>query len=181
MKRATVTDCAWRARPPAGTTDEQTDWLCDHASLTARLRARGPVRVIVLREGVDQPLVDERLTLGRSVGSALWCREVVLAVAGTPFVYARSVTPILASRHAWRAIRSLGTRPLAELLYTSVEVSRSGLASQCITPAHPLFRAVRAQVGGRLPHRLLARRSVFRRHDAPLLVTECMLPPLWRL
>jgi chorismate--pyruvate lyase len=29
------------------------------------------------------------------------------------------------------------------------------------------------------PHALVARRSVFERHGAPLMVTECMLPALW--
>jgi chorismate--pyruvate lyase len=29
------------------------------------------------------------------------------------------------------------------------------------------------------PHALVARRSVFERYGAPLMVTECMLPALW--
>ena len=164
-----------------GCSAAQLAWLSDHASLTARLRRLGRVAVVVLREGVGAPLADECAALGVAAGAPLWCREVLLRVDGVACVYARSVTPIGVSRSAWRAIRSLGTRPLAELLYASADVSRSGLASQVVTPGHPLYRRMRARGSGRLPHAVLARRSVFRRHAAPLLVTECLLPTLWRM
>ncbi|MBA3836429.1 MAG: chorismate--pyruvate lyase [Zymomonas sp.] len=176
-----MTDPHWRARPPKGCSAAQLAWLGDHASLTARLRRLGAVAVAVQREGVSAPLVDEWAALGVAAGAPLWCREVLLRVDGVACVYARSVTPLGASHRAWRAIRALGTRPLAELLYASADVSRSGLASWVVTPAHPLYCRMRRHVPDRLPHAILARRSVFYRHAAPLLVTECLLPPLWRV
>jgi chorismate--pyruvate lyase len=35
------------------------------------------------------------------------------------------------------------------------------------------------EISGAHPQSLVARRSVFERHGAPLMVTECMLPALW--
>ncbi|HXZ07036.1 MAG TPA: chorismate lyase, partial [Paraburkholderia sp.] len=35
------------------------------------------------------------------------------------------------------------------------------------------------EIDGGSPHGLVARRSVFERRGAPLMVTECMLPALW--
>lgn len=157
----------------------QADWLSDHASLTARLRRLGEVAVLVASECAARPWRDEQAPLRLGPTDLVWVREVILTVNGTPCVYARSVTPFAASRGAWRAMRALGNRPLAELLYASPDVTRSGLASLVITPRHPLFAQLRRAVAGPLPQALLARRSVFRRAAAPLLVAECMLPALW--
>jgi chorismate--pyruvate lyase len=41
-----------------------------------------------------------------------------------------------------------------------------------------LYRLAAHEVDGVPPHALVARRSVFERHGAPLMVTECMLPAL---
>jgi chorismate--pyruvate lyase len=42
-----------------------------------------------------------------------------------------------------------------------------------------LHRLAAVEIGEVPPHALVARRSVFERHGAPLMVTECMLPALW--
>jgi chorismate--pyruvate lyase len=76
-------------------------------------------------------------------------------------------------------MRRLSARPLAELLYDDGAVSRSGLVSARHTARHPLFALARRELASKVPHALLARRSVFMRHGAPLMVTECMLPALW--
>jgi chorismate--pyruvate lyase len=81
-------------------------------------------------------------------------------------------------------MRRLHTRPLAELLYGDSKVRRSYLVSRYL-PAHsrrdPLHRLLH-HASHPLPRRaLVARRSVFERDGAPLLITECFLPAFWQM
>ncbi len=168
--------------PGPGLSSAQKDWLMCGGSLTARLGQLGPVTVGVTREAVGQPWADESAALGVVARAPVWVREVVLLVDGEPFVAAHSIAPLAASRGVWQSVRRLCARPLAELLYRDAQVARSPLASRRVLAGHPLFSLALASCGARRPglHALLARRSVFERNGAPLLVTECMLPALWR-
>ncbi|RDU96523.1 chorismate--pyruvate lyase family protein [Trinickia dinghuensis] len=170
---------AWRAVQRPVSTFDQQDWLTRGGSLTAHLRALGDVRVRVTREAVDCAWPDECAALRVAPRMRVWVREVVLEVDGVPFVAAHSIAPLAASRSVWQAMRRLKTRPLAELLYADSTVARSVLVSTRLGPRHPLAVLARRQIAGHAPHALLARRSVFVRHGAPLMVTECMLPALW--
>jgi len=169
----------WRATPMPGFTVHQKDWLTRGGSLTAHLRTLGEVEVHVTREAVDLPWADEWAALGLHSHARAWVREIVLVVDGVPFVAAHSVTPLAASRGVWQAMRSLRTRPLAELLYSDSGVSRSALVSRRVNARHALHGLAASATRGPVPHGYVARRSVFERHGAPLLVTECMLPALW--
>jgi chorismate--pyruvate lyase len=175
-------DAHWRVAPLPTFSAAQTDWLTRGGSLTAHLRALGAVAVRVTREVVALPWPDEAAALGLAPRAPAWVREVVLSVDGVPFVAAHSVTPRAASVGIWQATRRLRTRPLAELLYSDSSVARSSLVSRRVGERHPLYRLAAREIGGgprRAPHALVARRSVFERHGAPLMVTECMLPALW--
>jgi chorismate--pyruvate lyase len=158
---------------------DQKDWLTRGGSLTAHLRTLGTVAVRVTREAVALPWPDEYAALGMAPRAPAWVREVVLSVDGVPFVAAHSVAPLPASTGVWQATRRLRTRPLAELLYSDSSVARSSLVSCRVTSRHPLYRLAARQIGDTRPYALVARRSVFERHGAPLMVTECMLPALW--
>ncbi|CAN7246542.1 chorismate--pyruvate lyase family protein [Paraburkholderia terricola] len=177
--RFDAADAHWRVAPLAGLSADQKDWLTRGGSLTAHLRALGAVAVCVTREGVALPWADEHAALGLAPRAPVWVREVVLSVDGVPFVAAHSVAPLAASVGVWQATRRLRTRPLAELLYSDSSVARSSLVSRRLTARHPLYRLAVREVAGRPPHALVARRSVFERQGAPLMVTECMLPALW--
>ncbi len=147
----------------------------------------------VTREGVALPWADERAALALASRAPVWVREVVLSVEGVPFVAAHSVAPLAASVGVWQATRDLRTRPLAELLYSDRSVARSALVSRRLTARHPMYRLAVREIAAparrsespvqkdshAAPHALVARRSVFERHGAPLMVTECMLPALW--
>lgn len=170
---------AWRAAQKPVTTFDQKDWLTRGGSLTAHLRSLGDVRVRVTREAVDGAWADECAVLRIAPRTRVWVREVVLEVDGVPFVAAHSIAPLPASRSVWQAMRRLSTRPLAELLYADSTVMRSVLVSTRLAKRHPLAALARREVMGHAPRTLLARRSVFVRHGAPLMVTECMLPALW--
>ncbi|BAN22641.1 chorismate--pyruvate lyase family protein [Caballeronia insecticola] len=172
------TDAHWRVAPLPTLIDAQKDWLTRGGSLTAHLRTLGAVSVDVTREAVDLPWRDEARALGITPRTPVWVREVALNVEGVPFVVAHSIVALAHSIGVWQSMRRLRTRPLAELLYSDSSVSRSALASRRITARHPLHRLASVQTN-QPAHTLVARRSVFERHGAPLMVTECMLDTLW--
>ncbi|MHA7150143.1 chorismate--pyruvate lyase family protein, partial [Burkholderia pseudomallei] len=89
---------------------------------------------------------------------------------------------LAASKGVWQAMRRLRTRPLAELLYSDPEVTRSALVSRRVLAGHPLFSLASLALARAYAteHAFAARRSVFERRGTPLMVTECMLPALWR-
>ncbi len=153
-------------------------WLGASGSLSARLAAAGDVFSVQVMNQGRQPLSrDEALALGLPGRSAGYVREVVLRVDGVAVVFARSVTPHVHSLGAWRSIRGLGTRPLADVLFKRAGISRSPLAFTRIKPATRLSRQVargwqQATNGPVAARALPARRSVFTRRSAPLLVME---------
>ncbi|MGF6779043.1 chorismate--pyruvate lyase family protein [Paraburkholderia sp. GAS334] len=177
--RFDAADAHWRVAPMPGFSSDQKDWLTRGGSLTAHLATLGAVTVRVTREVVARPWDDEHAALCVPSRSPVWVREVVLSVDGTPFVAAHSIAPLAASVGAWQAMRRLRTRPLAELLYSDSSVARSALVSRRLGARHPLHRLASREIESAVPHALVARRSVFERHNAPLMVTECMLPALW--
>ncbi|MGH8779023.1 chorismate--pyruvate lyase family protein [Paraburkholderia sp.] len=178
--RFDAADAHWRVTPLPCFSSDQKDWLTRGGSLTAHLRTLGEVAVRVTRETVAQPWADEHAALGVTARAPVWVREVVLAVDGVPFVAAHSIAPLAASVGVWQAMRRLRTRPLAELLYSDSGVARSSLVSRRLVARHPLYRLAARAIDDTPPHALVARRSVFERGGAPLMVTECMLPALWR-
>ncbi|WP_091998554.1 chorismate--pyruvate lyase family protein [Paraburkholderia lycopersici] len=178
--RFDAADARWCVKPLPALSAGQKDWLTRGGSLTAHLRTLGRVEVRVTREAVDMPWPDEYAALGLAPRARAWVREIVLAVDGVPFVAAHSATPLAASHGVWQAMRRLRTRPLAELLYSDSGVARSALVSRRVSARHPLHAlAARETPAAQAHHVFVARRSVFERAGAPLLVTECMLPALW--
>ena len=163
-------------------------WLQATGSLSARLAATGErFSVQVLRQG-RQPLTpDEAQALGLGAQRCGYVREVLLRVDGTPMVFARSVTSHGDSVGAWRSVRGLGSRPLADVLFRRSGISRQPLAFAQLNPQGPLRRhvakswqAVTNQPMSRAA--LPARRSVFTRRGAALLVMEVFAAttPHWR-
>lgn len=149
-------------------------WLSGGGSLTARLREHGTVEVVVLREGVRPLWPQEQRDLRCRCGHA---REIALLVDGRPAVWARSVTPRLAVRGAWKAMVTLGKRPLAELLFQGRALQRDPLVPQRL-PRHGAvagrMRSAWSPPGTTLPQR--ARSSVFWRKGQPLRVFEAFAP-----
>jgi len=157
-------------------------WLAAPGSLTARLRLHGAVSVVVLDQGTRKLWPQERRALGCTVGHV---REVVLQIDGRAAVWARSTVSVRAVKGPWRAIRGLGTRPLAELLFSHHAVQRGplfGLALPSGGPAHrhlsrqweritPMDKALTHAAAPRW-----ARHSLFRHHGQPLQVLEAFAP-----
>ena len=153
-------------------------WLGATGSLSARLAGAGRrFSVQVLDQGRQKLCRDEARALGLPGPQSGYVREVLLRVDGVAVVFARSVTPQASSLGPWRAIRGLGSRPLADVLFTRPGIVRGPLEFAALARISPVQRhAARAwQCATGQPVRpgaLPARRSVFTRRGAPLLVME---------
>lgn len=149
----------------------RADWLRETGSLTARLQQSGATTVQVLGQGLRRPHRDERRVLHARAGRVLPVREVVLRVAGRAAVYAHTA----ANAAAMRLLRRAGGRPLATVLFTDPRVQAGPLYFRRIDARHPLYRgaAVWCETP---PPRFVARRALFARGAARLLVTEVFLP-----
>ncbi|AWI54002.1 chorismate--pyruvate lyase [Aquabacterium olei] len=153
-------------------------WLCAPGSLTARLRSHGVVTVRVLQQGHRPLWRQEQRALGERSGHV---REVMLMVDGRPAVWARSVTTLRAARGAWRAMKGLGTRPLAELLFAHRRVHRGPLQASRFPSSSPEGRHLARGWQTRAPEAIAAtpswaRHSIFRHKGHPLQVLEAFSP-----
>lgn len=156
-------------------------WLLAPGSLTARLRQHGAVRVQVISQGRRTLWPQEQRALGCLQGHV---REVVLYVDGRPAIWARSSTPLNAVKGPWRAIKGLGNRPLAELLFEHNQVRRDPLIAQALASQSPERRHLARQWARVAPqadaHALATpiwtRRSVFWHRGHPLQVLESFTP-----
>ncbi len=152
-------------------------WVGASGSLSARLAGAGQTfSVQVLGQGRRRLLGDEARVLGLHGGGAGYVREVVLRVDGVPVVFARSVTPHVQSLGPWRSIRGLGTRPLADVLFKRLKLARTPLEFSRLKLVSPVrghaAKAWQHATGEAVARALPARRSVFTRRGAPLLVME---------
>ncbi len=167
----------WRRLAPPHT-DPWRPWLAWRGSLTWRIREREPdFRVCVVRQGPRVPNDDECRQLGQPGHRLALVREVLLLAKGEPVVLAHSIAAWRDLSGVWRGLRGLGTRPLAEALFTDPLVARGSLEFVRLDSRHPLWRRASALAGRPLPV-LRARRSRFVKRGRPLLVTEVFLPSL---
>lgn len=154
-------------------------WLQAPGSLTARLRRHGVLEVRVQQQGKSLLWPPEQGDLQQA---SAYVREVVLLLDGRPVVWARSATSQQAVQGPWRALQGLGTRPLAELLFGTLQVARSPLRAQRIAPASPLHNHMRRQwmaldaLTAEAGVPLWARSSVFWRKGHALRVMEAFSP-----
>jgi chorismate lyase len=161
-------------------------WLQATGSLSARLAATGSVfSVQVLRQGREALTPDEARALGVLAGRAGYAREVLLRVDGRALVFARSVTTHADSLAAWRSVRGLGTRPLADVLFKRSGIARGPLRFSRLATATVARRRISQHLRSShataledgMPRSLSARRSAFERRGASLMVMEVFIAP----
>ena len=159
-------------------------WLQSGGSLSRRLAdAFGGFQVRVLSQGVAPARPDELAVLRRAADGQrvqrCHVREVTLWGDGQPLVHARSVLPAVQAHLTWRAVRGLGSRPLADLLFglRAAHCERLGHARMAPCRARRLAqRLERSSDSAWRGAPLWFRRSVFTRRGVPLLVTEWFAP-----
>jgi chorismate--pyruvate lyase len=153
-------------------------WLQIDGSLSARIASvSGKLTVRVLRQGPVRLQPAEAQRLHCPAGAGAHGREVILLADGVPVVYARSVLLAVHARGTWKAIRGLGNRALADLLFGQPAAQRSGFEFARFAPGsgisatvHRRWREATGTEWGR--REVWARCSVFTRRGAPLLVSE---------
>ena len=175
---------AWRAIPP-GHPHPLHGWLTDRGSLTRRIIQRcDDFRLTRLMQHFRVGNSDELPELKLRFKEQALVREVILWSGKTPLVFAHSLAARRDLNGAWRALRGLGTRPLAAMLFADARVSRLPIEFRQIDRRHALYRraqALFADLPTALPRILWARRSVFILRGRPLLVTEVFLPGIAKL
>lgn len=159
------------------------DWLTNRASLTARLiEHSSQFRVQRLYQGRAMCLQDEYAEIGLVKRQQVVEREVLLRCDDEAVVYAHTILPLFANAHDWPAFASLGNRSLGTTLFNDPLVQRGELHYARLAASHPLVKRIaRLQLSPAKSENLLARRSVFIRRGAKLLVTEVFLPAIEHL
>ena len=173
----------WLRQVPPSLSSTQKSWLLRPGALTTSLRQLGQVKLQVIHERPEGLSRDEAGSMEQAPRSAVWVREVLMSIHDIPCVFARSLTPLMASHGTWQGIRKLRTRPLADILYHEPSIRRSAFEVARIQRHMPLYGTylkTQSNPSLALPT-LLARRSVFWRGGQPLLVSECFLPAFWRM
>ncbi len=158
-------------------------WLGAPGSLSQRLRDTGQrFEVRLLSQGTRAALPGEAASVG---ARRVHAREVLLLVDDQPLVYARSVTAAINVTSAWRSLRALGSRPLAELLFSQRWVHRSPLQALRMAPHSVWLRHLQKHCAPHAPtlasRRVIwARYSVFIKGGRSLRVLEAFAPEIVR-
>ncbi len=152
-------------------------WLQTRGSLTAKLRTYYPsLQVQLLRQAWLRMHPAEQVAMRLPARQQVWQREVCLQSAGLPRVFAHSILSAHTLRGPWHRLRTLGTRPLGEVLFKTATIRRSRLHVKKLPRQHPLRMRVLA-AGLATPDTVLwARRSRFQRGHGLIMVTEVFLP-----
>ncbi|GBU09980.1 putative chorismate pyruvate-lyase [Gammaproteobacteria bacterium] len=165
----------------------QADWLNRQGSLVKHLQQLGAVTVHVADEYQGQANKSEANYLGINYLDATWNRVVILKVDDQELVIAHSIIKLNDSFGTWAAIRSLQSRPLAEILYQDTLITRSKFMQCKIDKTDDdagdtaVLYALAFNINAYDPAclELCARYSIFYRTQAPLLLIECFLPEFW--
>jgi chorismate--pyruvate lyase len=152
-------------------------WIALDSSMTAAVGrvAGGAIEVSVKRQEDGALHDDERMFF--PAGGQATLREVCLSSQECPLLVARtSFTSDILRLHP--QIVQLGTKPLGSLLFMGgVAARHSARQFREIKPDQPLYDLVRWRHKGPQTS-YWGRRTLFWLFDAPLLVTEIMLPEL---
>ncbi|MES2564990.1 MAG: chorismate lyase [Pseudomonadota bacterium] len=169
-------DTDWQVTPIAA--GRYRPWLIDRGSLTARIAQRCPrVSVEVVFQGLRRADRDERFMFADRSRSRVQVREIFLRCHDTRVVFAHTVLDPADLRGAWRSVAKLGARPLGAALFKVPRIERHPLTSRKIGRHHDLHRRLSGYIPS-VPFALWARRSLFRLHGSPILVTEVFLPEI---
>ncbi len=172
-----MVDTLWHPQPVCGDARLRR-WLLDRGSLTRRIQLRcESFRLDMLSQGIAAVHRDEHAAIGLRRGARCVVREVSLNCGHLPLVFAHSVVAPRALRGAWRMLSGLGTRPLGAALFADPRIRRYPLRYYSLNRRHALHKRA-CRLLDESPALLWARRSLFVRRGAPLLVTEVFLPAI---
>lgn len=154
-------------------------WLKTPSSLTIKLRVLCPdLRVVVLSETMEIPLLNEREKLGMQADEQAWVRCVLLKCANKNWVYARTIIPNFIAKNPWYDVQYLGTKPLGEVLFENAGIWRSEFEFSSNKLDYWPYLVDNLANKDQLTRPGFARRSLFKQQNASLLLTEVFLPGL---
>lgn len=178
--KSSCTDKLWQPHP-ACTGARLRHWLLDRGSLTRRIQLRcDRFRIEILSQRIAAVERDECAVIGAPAGTRCVVREVSLNCGQRPVVFAHSVAALRTLRGPWRMLAALGARPLGSALFADPRVKRYALRFRRLNSRHELYHRA-CELLERPPAGLWARRSLFVRRGAALLVTEVFLPAILEL
>ncbi|MCE0917378.1 MULTISPECIES: chorismate--pyruvate lyase family protein [unclassified Pseudomonas] len=166
----------WQRAPLPWLSTEQCHWLFLPGSLTLHLKALGQYRLELIDQYPTQACVADAQALGIAAGTPLWVRTVLMRLDQRPCVLARSIAPLGALDQGWAVLDGYGSQPLGMMLYQDPDIVRGPFEWGVLALDEPLGRLSRC-LDDSGPW--LARRSLFHRHGAPLLIAECFLSGFW--
>ena len=158
---------------------EISEWLFDEGSLTKRVQQHccQQFSVKVLSQTWHRPMLNEAMRLNVRAEQHALIRQVLLYCGDTPWVFARTVIPLVTLTGPQRFLASLGNRPLGAVLFADPSIVRDEMEVACIQPGQRMFASATACLN-QIPDCIWGRRSVFYLQKKPLLVNEVFLPTI---
>lgn len=156
---------------------EITHWLFDTSSLTARIinKCSGKFRVHLISQNRMTPTPDEIRVLGLRYRSYAIVRQVILYCDDVPWVYARSVIPMTTLKGPLRRLGRLGNKPLGAVLFSDRSIQRGEVEITSMPSSHSNYKWTKHK-GSEI---IWGRRSVFKKKQKKLLVSEFFLPSMF--
>jgi len=154
------------------------DWLLEPASLTARIKRTfsSPFSVDVKEQGLAKPFLADAQCLQQQPNRYALIREVLLNVAGSPVVFARTTLPTNVA-DSLQELTHLGSKPLGEIIfaYPSLRRVRLDFAKVHVSQLSPLMQA---QLVGESV--IWARRNSYQLNQQNFVVSEFFLPAIFK-
>ena len=172
---------AWRPRHPHRLDfDTLRPWLFDRGSLTARLQTKGNFALLVIKQNLSKPTMDEAIALGMNEKVLVRTREVVLFCDESPVVFAHTLLPRYPRGPMTRWLKRIGNDSLGTMFFSHAGFSRGEIQCKRLDRRHTLFHtAIHAlQLTGVPQSNLWARRSRFVFGQQSTVVTEIFSPIL---
>lgn len=154
------------------------DWLCTKGSLTKKAsRICHHVNVELLAGNWQFPSCQEANILGIMPRQKAFVREIFMICNGEKWWYARTVIPRQAIMSGMSPLRYLGTKPLANILFSTAGVRRLKFEIAPINNSHYEFMCANKYSLCSL-NNLWGRRSKIVCSNKALLLTEVFLPDM---
>ena len=91
-------------------------WLLEEGSISKRISINAAFKLDIIRDSLDIADDDEYAAL-QIKREPIRIREVTLSADTKPIVYARSVIPERTSNRGYPGLKTIGSRPLGDLLF----------------------------------------------------------------
>lgn len=117
--------------------------------------------------------------LGINLRDCVWIREVSIRLLSMPVMFARIIIPYPALEKSFRRIKHLDELSLGRYLFRLPEIKRGAFEIKLLQQGDFLFEkmvALKTYPAISSSDKLWARRSIFRKQQSTLLLTEVFLP-----